>query len=142
MAKRVSEAPSLEPVIETSPIRLSVDETKLIMRIAVAGKPLAGDYHSNSLAELGIFRRVEVTEEKDTARKVADCWARAREGLKFKDGQKVHQAMHDLERLNSDRDRNDTKYLYDLTDLGKQIARGISVRLNGQYMTARAGGRR
>lgn len=120
-----------EPVIETSNIRLSVDETKTIMRITVAGKPIPGNYESAALADLGILRRIPVSNDKDIALKIAECWSRARKGLSAKDSQEVHQAMHDIERLGNDRDRNDTKYLYDLTDLGKQIARGISVRLNG-----------
>ncbi len=129
-----------EPVIETSPIRLTVDETRLILRHATTGKPIHGDYHSNALADIGILQRIEVPEEKDTAQKMAECWKRAKEGFAVKDGAKVHQAMHDLERLSSDRDHNDTKYLFTLTDLGKQLARGIGVRLNGKQM-ARSGGR-
>ena len=124
--------PDNEPIIETSPIRLSVDETKIILRITVAGKPIQGDYHFGSLADLGILRRIPVSEEKDTARKIAECWDKAKKSLAVKDSQRLHQAMHDIERLSNDRDRSDTKYLYDLTDLGKQIARGISVRLNGK----------
>ena len=45
-------------------------------------------------------------------------------------GQVAWNAMHNIERLNSDRDENDTKYLFELSDFGKQIARGISVRMN------------
>jgi hypothetical protein len=83
------------------------------------------------------LQQIEVPEEKHTAQKIEECWKRARRGFAVKDQGIVHQAMHDIERLSSDRDRRDTQYLYDLTDLGKQIARGISVRLNGQYMNSR-----
>lgn len=123
------------PAIETAPIRLTMDETKLLIRAANAGKPIKLDYQApgNELADLGVLRRVEVSEEKDTALKVAECWARAKKALAVKDSETVHQAMRDLERLNSDRDRNNTKYLFELTDLGKQIARGITVRMNGRY---------
>jgi hypothetical protein len=130
-----------EPVIETAPIKLSVEETRAIMRVSVAGKPIPGDYHFGALADMGILRRIEVTEEKDTSRKIAECWKRARMAFVLKDGEAVHQAMHDLEKLNSDRHREDTKYLVGLTDLGKQVARGIGVRLDGQYMRAHAGRR-
>ena len=125
---------AVAPAIETSPIRLSVDETRLIMRCATAGKPIPGDYHANAMAELGILNRIEISEEKDTAQKIAAIWKRARRALSAKDGEGLHQSMHDLERLTSDRDRNNTKYLFTLSDLGKQIARGINVRLNGQYI--------
>ena len=118
-------------MIEAAPIRLSVEETRLVIKATVAGKPIPGDYRCNALAELGIFRRVELSEPKGHARKVAECWERASRYLKGKDGERLHQSMHDLERLNNDRDRNDTKFLFELTDLGKQIARGISVKLNG-----------
>jgi len=134
-----------ESPIETTPIRLSVEETRWIIRLTVAGKPMPGDYHCNALAELGILRRTELSEEKDTALKISECWKRAKAGFILKDEVKVHQAMHDLERLTTDRDRHDTKYLFSLTDLGKQIARGINVRLNGgpktERMMARSSGR-
>jgi hypothetical protein len=122
----------VEPAFEISPIRLSVEETKIILRISVAAKPIHGDYQCAVLADFGILRRIEVSEEKDTSRKIAECWQRARKALGQKDSAEVHQAMHDIDRLSSDRDRNDRKYLYDLTDLGKQIARGITIRLNSQ----------
>ncbi len=72
-------------------------------------------------------------EEKETAAKIAECWQRARKGMANKSEEAVHQAMHDIERLTRDRDRNEPRYQFDLTDLGRQIARGITVRLNGQY---------
>jgi len=121
-----------EPVIECSPIRLTVDETKQLLRIATAGKPVRGDYHCNSLAEIGILKRIEITEEKDTPRKIQECWNKAKIGFAEKSEPIVHQAMHDIERLERDRDRNETVVHFDLTPLGKQIARGITVRLNSQ----------
>lgn len=119
-----------EPMIETSPIRLSVEETRILLRIMAAGKPVPGDYHYSALAELGILTRIEVKEEREHARKVGDCWKRAKAALRVKDGEDLHQAMHDLERLNSDRHREQSAFLYGLSPLGKQIARGISVRMN------------
>jgi hypothetical protein len=101
------------PAFEASPIKLSVDETRLVIKATVAGKPIDGSFQCNALAELGIFRRIEIPEEKDTARKVAECWARARKALVAKDGQGLHQSMHDLERLNSDRHREDTRYRFE-----------------------------
>ena len=126
-----SKAKSMVGVYETSPIRLSVEETRFIIKLTVAGKPLPGDYHSSALAELGILRRIDVPEEKDTGLKIAECWKVARKALAAKDSEKLHQAMHDLERLNNDRDRNETRRLFELSDLGRQIARGITVRLSG-----------
>ena len=70
----VADVPLIEPAI----IKLSMDETRAVMRVAVAGKPIAGDYHFASLAEMGILRRIEVAEEKDTGQKLAACWQRAR----------------------------------------------------------------
>jgi hypothetical protein len=121
------------PIIETSPIRLSVDETRILLRVLVAGKPVKGDHYNYSgLAEMGILERTEIPEEKETAEKIAECWKEAREGLKMRDVDIVHQAMHTIERLNSDRHREQSSYLYSLSEFGKQVARGISVRLNGQ----------
>jgi len=123
-----------EPGIQTSPIRLTVEETKLVLRASIAGKPIQDKYPNLGvgLSDMGIFRRIEVSEEKVTAGKIAECWSRARKGLAIKDLDGVHQAMHDLERLSADRDRNNSTYLYELTALGKNIARGITVRVNGQ----------
>lgn len=123
--------PQIEPIIETSPIRLSVDETRILMRIMAAGKPVRSDnYQYSALAELGILARIEVKEEKEHARQIDECWKRAKTALRVKDHEELHQAMHDLEKLNSDRHREQNAYLYELSPLGKQIARGISVRMN------------
>jgi len=122
-----------EPVLETSTIRLSVDETRTIVKHMMAGKPLNGSaYHNRELVELGILKRIEVPEEKDTAQKIAECWKRTKLGLQRKDSGLVHQAMHDLEKLNTDRHREEPRYQYELTAFGRQIARGISVRLSSQ----------
>lgn len=122
-----------EPVIETAPIRLTQDETKLILRITMAGKPIPACYGCESLSDMGILRRIAIPEEEVTARRIADCWKRIRAGLAKKNQEAIHQACHDMERLTRDRDRNNPSYVVELTDLGKQVARGITVRLNGQY---------
>lgn len=116
-----------QPGIEASAIRLSPEETRIVIRVAVAGKPVEGSYQHAALAELGILKRIEVTEEKDTARKIAECWVRARQALTLKDSERVHQAMHDLEKLSTDRHREETRYRYELTDLGRQISRGVNI---------------
>lgn len=120
----------VEPMIETAPLRLSVDETRILLRIMAAGKPVQGDYHYAALAELGILTRIEVKEEKAHARQVEECWHRAKDALRVRNSEDLHQAMHDLEKLNSDRHREQNSYVYSLSPLGKQIARGISIRMN------------
>src|SRR4051794_1283587 len=87
-----------EPVIETSPIRLTVDETKIIMRLAAAGKPNKFERYgegitANGLAALGILARIELSEEKDIAAKIADCWARAGKAMAAKDCEVEHREM-------------------------------------------------
>lgn len=118
-----------EPLIETTPLRLTADETRLIIRLVTSGKPINGDFHAKTLAEIGILQAIPVPEETDTRAKIAECWKRARAGVRLRDLESTHQALHDIERLQSDRDRNDTRYRYILSDLGKQIARGVSIRL-------------
>ena len=119
-----------ELAIETAPIRLTTEESRIILKVSMAGKPVdGGHYQYAALADLGILRRIEVPEEKDTKLKIDQCWKEATTALRQKNGERLHQAMHDLERITRDRDRNETKVLFELTDLGKQIARGITVRL-------------
>jgi hypothetical protein len=120
-----------EPVFQTSPVRLSVDETRLLLRIAVAGKPVSANYHAEALADMGILSRTELNQEKDTAKILAECWQRARKGVAAKDQDMVRDAMREIDRIVRDRD-GDAKYLFGLTDLGRQIVRGVSVRLNSQ----------
>ncbi len=85
--------------IEVSPIRLSQEEARIVMQVAVAGKPIPGTYQYRQLAELGILKAIDIPEEKDTARKIADAWKKARGGFAQKDCDIVHQAMHDIEKL-------------------------------------------
>lgn len=123
-------------IFEPSPVRLTVEETKIIIRLSAAAAPLGGDSYqftnlANGLVDLGIARRVEITEERDTAARIKECWQRARRSFAEKDSAAVHQAMHDIERISSDRDRNSVKFKFELTDVGKQLARGIAVKLNG-----------
>ncbi len=118
-----------QELIEVAPVKLTVEESRTLMRCAVAGKPVKGDYRCAALVDLGILREVKILDDKEHPQKVAECWKRARAALNVKDSESLHQAMHDLERLNTDRDRNQTTSLYELTTVGKQLTRGISVRM-------------
>jgi hypothetical protein len=121
-------------MIDTTPIRLSAEETRVILRCAVAGKPIRDTNHNFMVLEqLGILRRIEISEEEETDAKIVECWERASKGMWGKDSDTVHQAMHDLERLAMDRDRNERQYLYELSETGQQLAQNITVRMHSQF---------
>lgn len=118
-----------EKVIETSPIRLTTDETRAIMKAATAGKPIS-DYRCCGLVDLGIMRLVQF-EPKDHAMDIKHCWTNIQRASLKEDEHAINTEFHKLHEL-AEEARNKEKG-YVLTDLGKQVARGVKVSLNGQF---------
>ncbi len=122
-----------KPVFETSPIRLSADETRLIVKAANnGGKPIC-DYHRGGLVEMGILQ-TNVVKPPDHSAEIAELWRAMRNAAKAEDVSEVRRLLGRIETLKSDKK---PKEGYILTSLGKQIARGITVRLNGTIANGR-----
>jgi hypothetical protein len=115
-------------VIETSPVRLTADETRLLLRAAQSPKPITERYNSTApaLVDIGLFVKVAVETEAARRKRTADAWAKAKLGVTAKDAGTVNNAMRELAAV----DRNDGPEMgYVLTAVGKEVARGISVRI-------------
>ncbi|HXI85332.1 MAG TPA: hypothetical protein VNL17_14720 [Verrucomicrobiae bacterium] len=117
-----------EKVIETSTIRLSADETRTIMRASIKGN-CSNDWRCSSLVGMGIMRKVRSTPDESVDKKREELWNRISKAVEKRNRTALDSASSELGKL----DRDKEAYVYVLTDIGKQIARGITVRLNGQY---------
>ena len=117
-------------VFETSPIRLSADETRTIVKAAnLNGKPIC-DYHVHGLVDMGILKRI-ITPPKDVTADVQADWKKIEAAAAKKDADAINRGLSKINELKRPTYAKDS---FVLTALGKQVARGITVRLNGQYM--------
>lgn len=117
-------------IIEMAQIRLSTEETRAIVRAQVAGKPVAGSPYSGSahagLVDLGIMRRVKRDTSKDEQKK-AELWERTQTAARQRDMRELKRLISSIESISADKSPE-----FELTALGKQIARGISVRMGSR----------
>lgn len=116
-----------EKVIEVPTIRLSVDETRAIMRAQQNGKTSIGSYGAAGLVDLGIMRKI--VTNKDTPAKRAEAWGKVKVAVAKRDYAAASTALESVLVMN----RKDKEFAYELTPLGKQVARGIAVKLSAQY---------
>jgi len=126
--QKIQKTETPEPVFKPSAITLSAEETRLIVRVANnTGKPLC-DYRLGALTELGLLKPM-TQPPPDHTDEIARCWERIRTAAKQEDLRGVRHNLDVIENLKAQKGKEG----YVLTDLGKQVARGIAVRLNGQY---------
>lgn len=119
----------VEKVVETMPVRLTGDETRALMKLSAANGVPTDTYHACGLVDLGIAAKVE-SPAKDYKSEKAACWDSIREAAKNEHSGRLRGA---LERLDSLSEQSIPKKIgFILTPLGKQIARGVTVRLNSQ----------
>lgn len=124
---------AVTPAIEVSTIRLTAGETRSIMRAASSDVPVHDYGEGPGLAAMGIMKRVPVNTEQEKKSKRNECWDRVKKAASREDLKALGNGYDELSRLTRDRDQ----FAYVLTDLGKQIARGVTVRLNSQYRIKR-----
>ena len=117
-----------ERVIETSPVRLSAEETRLMMKAAIAGEPISTWQNVSGLADLGLMTKVKMPPKKglDT---VETLWVKAEKAVKLRRRDEAAGALSRIQTLSTARQQDG----YILTPLGKEVARGLTVRLNAQY---------
>jgi len=119
-------------VIDTATIRLTADETRAIMKAATNAPKTISDYRCCGLVDLGIMRLVAVEPPNRDADK-KECWNAIKIAAAKHDQSAIQKHLNKLDefsRLERNKERG-----YVLTDLGKQVARGVKVSLNGQYKT-------
>lgn len=113
-----------QPLFEVPTIRLSADETRLILRIAHSDKPVE-TYTTYGLDGLGIVRRITLKNEA-TQKQLDDAWKAVGEAYTKRSEPLLRNSAFRLQQLTSKKAR----YGYVLTELGKQLARGLSIRLS------------
>jgi hypothetical protein len=119
-------AVKVTPVFQTSQIRLSVDETRNVIKVA-AGKT-DNLYGCSGLVDMGIMRAVPAAVP-DVKKAVNTAWLALEHAVTTRDIPALDAANKTLQRLSAP-PRRDVTYV--LTPLGKALARGITVRLNAQ----------
>lgn len=120
-----------EKVIETQTIRLTADETRAIMKASLNPKGIS-DYRCCALVDLGLMTLVAV-QPVDNTKAVAECWKRIRKHAAEEDRGKINSELQAITDLKYKASQCSKEKVYVLTDLGKSVARGVAVRLNGQF---------
>lgn len=116
-----------DPAFDLAPVRLSADETRTILRLAQAnGKPIHTPY-SMALADLGIVRRV-VVKAVDNKKEIEEVWGDIARAVRARAIGRVAVGLEKIRKLS----KPQREAGVELTDLGKQLARGISVRIASQ----------
>jgi hypothetical protein len=117
-------------VIEAGALRLSTDETRLILKaLNSPNSPVLG-WGAQSLTGLGIMKAVPklaAVEVEDRSKKL---WSKLQQSVAGKNLGLVSKAVSELEDLKRDAEGHQ----FVLTALGRQIARKITVKLNSQYL--------
>jgi len=112
------------PLLEIPQIRLSADETRRIMTLSRLNKPIEMWGSAGSeLMSLGIVR--QCAKQKISQRQLDLMWGRVMAGVKRRNKTATINAIQAIDKAYMQQNKN----WYVLTDLGKQLARGISVRL-------------
>ena len=114
--------------IEVPTIRLTTDETRTLMSAQAAGGKV-DSYHCESLVALGLMKRIPKITQKEIDGKVAAAWKRAEGAVKKQAVKEAESCIDEILRLK----REGTGKLYQLTEVGAQVCRGISVRLSNQW---------
>lgn len=119
------------PVIEAATIRLTADETKALIKAHLAaGKPVSFGYNGPavSLIDMGLMqvaKPVGLSREE----RLNELWDEVNFAVQARGRRRITSAFEKFDRGDS---ANEIKQ-YVLTDSGKQIARGITIKLNSQY---------
>lgn len=119
-----------EKVIETAPIRLTGDETRVIMKAATNFPKPISDYRCCALVDLGLMKKA-VFPKPDSAPVIAECWKKIRVSALKSDRTGINsqlQKISEFERATTKKDEG-----YTLTPLGREVARGVTVRMNSQF---------
>jgi hypothetical protein len=121
-------AENVAEVIETSPVRLTSDETRAVLRCSQSLKPVRHSYSRdmNSLLELGLVEKVPMETPAARQKRLNSAWASMKVACAAKDSAVAASALKEISEINR---TEDPEMGYVLTEIGKQVARGITVRI-------------
>lgn len=123
--KRAITTENAASVIEHSPVRLTSDETRLMLRMAQSTAPIDPSYNGRSILELGLAEEVPMMTEAEKKKRNVEAWNKLRLALTARDLELAKTAVREIEKSSE----SNSKTGFVLTDLGKQVARGITVRI-------------
>lgn len=123
--KRTITTENAASVIEHSPVRLTSDETRFLLRMAQSTGPIEETYNSRSLMELGLAEEMPMMTEAEKKKRNVEAWNKLRLALTTRELDLARTAVRQIEKSSE----SNSKTGFVLTDLGKQVARGITVRI-------------
>lgn len=120
-----------DTVIDAAPIRLTADETRLVWKLMQSNGTPQQAYSGCSLVELGLAKKVSIAPKEDFTAKRAEAWVKLATAAKVRDKKQVSSALSTIEECDRNSKREESGYV--LTERGKQVARGLTIRWNTQY---------
>lgn len=115
-------------VIEVSPVRLSSDETRSMLRMAQSDKPMkvgwSGVY--KGLIELGLVMETPIETAAARASRLTVAWRQLRLSAIARDLGLAVKAFSDIQQMGGS---DEPEKGVVLTALGREVARGITVRM-------------
>ena len=116
--------------IQTEPFRLSAQETRAIWALSQSGEKPCQTYGASNLVELGLAKQV-TSPKKDNSNAIDEAWKGLQIAARDCDFHTLSIWTDKISRLRRE-EREATKG-YVLTPLGKQVARGVAVKLSSQF---------
>lgn len=116
-----------DKVFETATIRLSMDETRALVALSVAGAPTKEVYGASLLVNLGLAKKVSMPVP-DMSGKIKQHWKAAQTCTRNMDLNGASESLRQIRNLES-KISTSTSAGYVLTAQGEQVARGITIRL-------------
>ena len=108
---------------ESAPVRLSRGETRCIMQCQTTGRSTS--YECRGLVELGLMVKRRDKKSEDIGTQLKKQWLRLQSAADRESRSDVNSAIREMDNIT--RDAKSEHFV--LTDLGKQVARGITVRM-------------
>lgn len=121
----------IDKVIETSTIRLSMDETRTLLRAGMSKNPITA-YGADYLVGLGMLRQVTIRPDPKP-KEVERLWRQALHAVQRRERSSALTQLDKIRQLTEPQEKRG----YVLTELGKQVSRGITVRMNRQLAALR-----
>jgi hypothetical protein len=116
--------------IQTEPFRLSAQETRAIWALSQSEKKPCSTYGASNLVELGFAKQVNLPK-KDNSHTINEVWKDLQKAVDARSLRVVNIYADKISRLLHE--ENAVIKGYVLTPLGKQVARGIAVKLSSQF---------
>ena len=114
-------------LVKPATVQLNTQETRDILTVAACnGRPCASvaTYQARALIEMGIMREVPCGKQQNEA-KETEAWNKARQAVFAHDVSALTSAQHTLSNLRQEGQKRGLV----LTDRGKKLAQGLSIRI-------------